>query len=316
MTTHHFQPDHYHTTMGSHPPVLHIDSGDRVLTTTVDARGKDENGEQVTPAGNPMTGPFFINGAEPDDTLALHLERITPTGRVGWSSWSLASNVVDPGYIPRLTLPESDKPWVPALWDIDTTAGTATLRSPETKLGQLCLPLDPMLGCFGVAPQGAQSISTATSGPYGGNMDYRGCTAGSVIYFPVFSPGGLLFMGDGHAVQGDGEIAGTGVECAMEVEFRVELLKHKTIYWPRGENEDEIFTLGNARPLDQALQHATTEMMRWLKEDYGLDAVSAGLLMGQAVGYAVGNVFDPAYTMVCRMAKSVLEGLHQNVNKV
>jgi amidase len=89
----------------------------------------------------------------------------------------------------------------------------------------------------------------------------------------------------------------------------VELIKNKIIHWPRGENKDEIFTLGNARPLDQALQHATTEMIRWLKEDYGLDAVSAGLLMGQAVRYEVGNVFDPAYTMVCKIPKTVLEGL-------
>jgi amidase len=309
MTTHHFQPDHYHTTIGSHAPVLYIEPGDHVLTTTIDAGGKDSNGVQVSPPGNPMTGPFYVNGAEPGDTLVLQLERITPTARLGWSSWGVAASIVDPGFISELALPVPDKPWVPALWDIDITASTATLRVPETKMGQLRLPLAPMLGCFGVAPEGKQSISTSTSGPYGGNMDYRGFVAGTVIYFPVFTPGGLLFLGDGHAVQGDGEIAGTGIEIAMEIEFQVELIKNKIIHWPRGENKDEIFTLGNARPLDQALQHATTEMIRWLKEDYGVDAVSAGLLMGQTVRYEVGNVFDPAYTMVCKIPKTVLEGL-------
>ena len=309
MTTHRFQPDHYYNTIGSHEPVLFIEPGDHVLTTTIDAGGKDADGVQVTQAGNPMTGPFYINGAEPGDTLVMRLERITPTAKLGWSSWGLAANVVDPGFFSKLAPPEPGKPWEPALWDIDPAANTASLRAPETKLGKLCLPLAPMLGCFGVAPAGKQSILTGTSGQYGGNMDYRGCVAGAVIYFPVFSPGGLLFLGDGHAVQGDGEIAGTGIELSMEVEFQVELMKNKTIHWPRGENNAEIFTLGNARPLDQALQHATTEMVRWLQEDYGLDAVSVALLMGQAVRYEVGNVFDPAYTMVCKMPRTILERL-------
>ena len=163
-----------------------------------------------------------------------------------------------------------------------------------------------MLGCFGVAPEDGQSISTATSGPYGGNMDYRGFRAGTTVYLPVFAPGGLLFLGDGHALQSDGEIAGTGVEVSMDVEIRVELVKQKTINWPRGENAVEIFTAGNARPLSQALQHATTEMLRWLQEEYALDARSANLLAGQAVAYEVGNVFDPAYTMVCKIKKDVL----------
>jgi amidase len=309
MTTHHFQPTHYHTTIGPHAAVLHIEPGDRVRTTTVDARGHDASGAQATPPGNPMTGPFYINGAEPGDTLAMHLERITPAGMVGWSSRGVAAHVVDPGFVGELASSAPGTPSEPATWDIDVNENTATLRTPETKLGRLCLPLAPMLGCFGVAPRDRQSISTATSGPYGGNMDYRGSMAGAVFYFPVFTPGGLLFLGDGHAVQGDGEIAGTGIEAAMEVEFRVELIKRKTIHWPRGENKDEIFTLGNARPLDQALQHATTEMFRWLREDYGLDAVGVGLLMGQAVRYEVGNVFDPAYTVVCKMPKAVLQNL-------
>jgi acetamidase/formamidase len=314
MTTHHFQPDHYYTAIGTYEPVLHLDSGDCVVTTTVDASGRDAAGEQVSAPGNPMTGPFFIQGAEPGDTLALHLDRITPNRSMGYTSQSLAPHIVEPAYVPSLYQRPKDEPWEPALWEIDTAAGTATLQSPETKLGRFSLPLDPMLGCFGVAPDRGQSISTATAGPYGGNMDYRGFKAGTIVYLPVFVPGGLLFVGDGHAVQGDGEVAGTGIEVSMEVQFRVELIKNKRIHWPRGENGDYIFTAGNARPLDQALQHATTEMIRWLEEDHGLDGLSAGLLIGQVVEYEVGNVFDPAYTMVCKIPKAILARLGEVVS--
>jgi amidase len=306
MTRHIFTPKAYHTAIGGHEAVLNLQPGDQVTTTTVDASGRDENGMVVTDRGNPMTGPFTIEGAEPGDVLVLHIERITPNRSSGWTSQLLAPNVVDPAFTPELFRFPSDQPRELAIWDLDMNANTATLRSPKTSLGSLTLPLDPMLGCFGVAPHGRQSISTATSGPHGGNMDYRGFRAGTMVYLPVAVPGAMLYLGDGHAVQGDGEIGGTGIEVSMEVEFGVNLMKGKHIEWPRGEDAHHIFTVGNARPLDQALQHATTEMVRWLREDYGLDAHSAGILLGQTVEYAVGNVFDPAYTMVCKISKQVL----------
>jgi amidase len=137
-------------------------------------------------------------------------------------------------------------------------------------------------------------------------MDYRGFRQGVTAYLPVFVSGALFQLGDGHAVQGDGEISGTGVETSMEVEFTVDVRKDWPITWPRGENQTHIFTAGNARPLDQALQHATTEMTRWLEQDYGLSVRASSLLMGQAVEYDIGNVFDPAYTVICKMPKSVL----------
>ena len=300
MTTHHFQPTHYHTTIGSHEPALRLADGDTVITTAVDAAGKDAHDEQVTPRGNPQTGPFYVEGAEPGDTLALHLDRLYPNRDTGFTASAVAPNVVDPAYVrelPERTLAE---------WRIDRTAGTATLVKPETQLGKLTLPLAPMLGCFGVAPPRGQAISTATSAEHGGNMDYRGFVAGVTVYFPVFAPGALIHVGDGHAVQGDGEIVGTGIETSFDIQFTVRLLKGKPIHWPRGENEAYIFTVGNARPLDQAVQHATTEMLRWLQGDYGLDAPGANILLGQCVEYDLGNVFDPAYTMVCKVPKRLL----------
>lgn len=306
MTIHQFHPDVYHTAFGTYKPALSIADGDKVITTTVDNAGRDASDRKVTDAPNPLTGPFHIKGAEPGDTIAVQLHRLWPNRPIGRSSTVIASNVVDPDYVTEM--PPSS-PRITAEWRLDLEGGTATLARPETKLGRLTLALTPMLGCIGVAPPAGQAISSVTSSTHGGNMDYRGFVAGTTIYLPVFARGGLFFIGDGHAVQGDGEIVGTGIETSFDVEFTVRLFKGKKVSWPRAENEEYIMTVGNARPLDQALQHATTEMIRWLQEDFGLDAHATHILLGQCAEYDVGNVFDPAYTMVCKLKKKWLPHL-------
>jgi len=300
MTTHHFQPTHYPLSFGSHPPVLRIASGDTIITTTVDAWGVDAQGKQVAGHPNPQTGPFYVEGAEAGDALLVHLDRLAPSRTSGYSRSALAPNVVDPEAVSAL--PEA----LQAEWLLDLAGMRANLVTPVAGLEGFSLPLNPMLGCLGVAPSDGQAISSATSGKYGGNMDYRGFVSGVTAYFPVSVPGALLHLGDGHALQGDGEILGTGIETTFEVQFTVRLLKGRKIGWPRGENADYIFTLGNARPLDQALQHATTEMLTWLQEDYGLGGRAACLLLGHCVEYDLGNIYDPAYTMVCKLPKRVL----------
>jgi len=300
MATIRLKPLTYHNTLGAHAPVAHIGDGDTVVTTTVDAFGKDAGDVQVTARGNPQTGPFYVDGAEPGDTLVVKLDRLYPNRQFGYTSMALAANVVDPDYVRQLPITDL------ARWRINLAEGTAELDNAASRLKTLTLPLDPMLGCFGVCPPGGQAISTSTAGTYGGNMDYRGFRSGTTVFFPVFVPGALFTVGDGHAVQGDGEISGTGIEVSFDVQFTVHVQKSRTIFWPRGETSDTIFTVGNARPLDQALQHATTEMCRWLKTDYSLDDMDIGLLLGQCVEYDLGNMFDPAYTMVCKLAKHYL----------
>jgi amidase len=303
MTVHHFQPEHYYNTIGEHQPVLKIADGDTVVTTTVDARGWDHRGESVAGRGNPMTGPFFVEGAQPGDTLAIQLELMAPNREWGWTSNVLAPNVVDPEAV--AALPPSEI----ARWTVDAQQGLVFLENPTSGLAKLKLKVSPFLGCFGVAPPRGQAVSTATSGKYGGNMDYKGLVTGVTVFFPVFAEGALFHLGDGHAVQGCGEIVGTGVEISLDVRFTVRVLKGKTIGWPRGESATHLFCIGNARPLDQALQHATTEMLTLLKEDYGLTASEASLLLGQAVEYEVANVFNPAYSVVCKIPKAVLSML-------
>lgn len=316
MAHHKFTPTHYHSTIGSHKPVLHIKDGDTVSTTTVDAGGKDQNGNQATEGGNPQTGPFYIEGAQPGDAIAITFDHLMPNRPWGHTSARVAPNVLDPGYTPKF---EDDISRI--IWEIDFNNKTASpvevcSGRDQTTRGQgrpatgylknLTLPLNPHPGCFGVAPPRGQAISTATSSTHGGNMDYKRFNQGTIVYFPVFVEGALFHIGDGHALQGDGEIVGTGIEISFDVTFTVRLLKGKTSHWPRGENDTHIFTVGNARPLDQCVQHATTEMIHWLKSDYGLDERTIHVLLGEAVEYDMGNMFDPAYTMVCKVSKHVL----------
>jgi acetamidase/formamidase len=311
MATHRFEPTRFPTTFGPHEPVLTLRSGDSLVTRTVDAAGYDARGERVAEPPNPLTGPFFVEGAEPGDRLTVTIDAVTPNRPHGFGRASLAPNVVDPEFVPEMGYdPRNDG----ARWRVDTEACTVALERGHGPLAGLTLEVAPMLGCIGVAPSGGEAISTATSGRHGGNMDVRRLGPGATVTFPVFAEGALLFVGDPHALQGDGEISGTGVEISADVRLRVTVEKgRRPIGWPRGEAAGHRFTLGNARPLDQATQHATTEMVRWLMEDLGLTAADAGLLLSQTVRYDIGNVFDPAYTVVCRLAQEHWEALRRVV---
>jgi len=301
--THRFEPTTFHLTLGQHEPALTIQPGDTVETSTLCAGGRDRHGAVRAEGGNPQTGPFRVAGAEPGDVLAVRFDRIVPNRGFGWSSTMLAGNVVEPDFVRTLAAE-----WVRADWEIDLESWTATLVRPETTAGRLRIPLDPMLGCFGVAPPGGQAFSTATSFVNGGNMDYRGFRQGVTVYFPVFTPGALFHLGDGHAAQGDGEIAGTGIEISMDVTFTSWIhRKGAPIAWPRAEEADYMMVAGNARPLEQALQHATTELVRWVMEETTLDAPGVSILLGQCIRYDIGNVFDPAFTVVAKLERRLLD---------
>lgn len=303
VTVHQFNPRHYFNTLGSHEPVLVIQPGDSVQTTTVDARGVDQHGQQVVTGPNPMTGPFYIEGAQPGDTLQITIQKLQPNRATGWTRNVIAGNVLDPEYL--VQLPRRDATNELAVWEVSADRNMARV-SPEHMPDCPWIPLAPMIGCLGIAPAGGEAISTATSGVHGGNMDYTGIREGTTLLFRVAVPGALFFLGDVHAAQGDGEIVGTGIEISSDVQFRAELGPDWSVHWPRGMDQDFLFTAGNARPLDQATQHATTEMSRWLCEDLGMDLIRAHLMMGQCVRYDLGNIYDPAYTMICKMARTDL----------
>jgi acetamidase/formamidase len=291
----------YNTFSFAHPPALRIKPGDRVVTKTIDAGGTDWNGRSVTTGPNPQTGPFYVEGAEPGDLLVVSFDRIAVNRDDAFSSSLLAPYAVDPGSIATRVDREPRR----VTWRLDRARGIATLSEPGITPA-LQLPLNPMLGCVGVAPARKEAIATSTPGPFGGNMDYAGVVSGVKVMLPVNEPGALLFIGDGHARQGEGEAVGTGLETSMDVEFRVELVKKKAASWPRLESETHIMVAGSARPLLQALQHATTEMQRWLVADYGFSERGAQAYMGQALEYEVANVVDPNFTVVAKVRKALL----------
>ncbi|MCC7125554.1 MAG: acetamidase/formamidase family protein [Acidobacteria bacterium] len=300
--THEFVPTRFYNTFSAaHPPALRIRPGDRVVTKTADAAGTDWNGKSVAPGPNPQTGPFYVEGAEPGDLLVVSIEKIEINRADAYSGSLLAPYAVDPSAIAQRVDREPRR----ITWQLDKTRNVGRLNEPDIK-PPIELPLRPMLGCVGVAPARGEAISTATPGAFGGNMDYAGLVAGVKVMLPVNEPGALLFIGDGHARQGEGEVAGTGLETSMDVEFTVTLLKKKAAAWPRIENDTHIMVLGSARPLLQALQHATTDMQRWLMADYGFSERAAQIYMGQALEYEVAQVVDPNFTVVAKVRKSLL----------
>jgi acetamidase/formamidase len=301
--THRFTPVAFYNTYSfAHPPALRIKPGDRVVTKTIDAAGVDWNGKTVGVGPNPQTGPFYVEGAEPGDMLVVTLEKLETNRAQAYSGSLLAPYTVDPAAIASRV----DRDARRLTWTIDKARGVARLDQADVQPGGIELALRPMLGCIGVAPARKEAISTAVPGAFGGNMDYASMGAGVKLMLPVSEPGALLFLGDGHARQGEGEVAGTGLETSLDVEFRVELVKKKAIGWPRLETETHVMALGSARPLLEAFQHATTELQRWLMADYGLTERGAQTLLGQAAEYEIANVVDPNFTVVAKIRKEFI----------
>ena len=291
---------YYNSFHHRHAVLARIAPGDVISTRTLDASGRDESGKLAGQPSNPQTGPFFIEGAEPGDAIAVTFRHITMNRNWGWSTYRLGLYALAPASIEGLYSSQYKEGAVYAgranivPWDIDLKNKTVRLREPVSKAAKLEFPARPMLGCVGVAAPGDFGPSSGISGPYGGNMDYNEVVEGATVVLPVFHPGALLFMGDGHALQADGEPTGTGIETSMDVEFSVELRKRAGLSNPRLENADTIISIGAqpefVSPLNHALQIATSDMTSWLVKDYGLEPWAAHLLVGYQGKYDVITV--------------------------
>lgn len=301
--THRYDPsDFSHTWNPDREPVLVIWPGDTVITETIDSGGIDSNGNTQSLFGNPQTGPFFIAGAEPGDTLAIRIISLTPNRDYADSLDHIVQRVRGP----QLTS-DSEQIGRFVRWNIDREAGVARPANVSDALAELEVPLRPMLGGLGVAPSfGWPAISTGDTGHFGGNMDFSEVVAGNTVYLQVQRPGALLYLGDAHAAQGDGETTQFALETSMDVVFSVSLIKQSATPMPRVESPDAIMVLGQAGTMEDALQIATGGMVSWLRTDYGLTLSDSAQLMGAAIEYRIANLAGRNIGIAAIIDKSLL----------
>ena len=194
-------------------------------------------------------------------------------------------------------------------WKIDAAAGIATVIDPSDKLKPYSVKLSPMLGCIGVAPRGEETLSSGHLGPFGGNMDSPEIKEGATLYIPVFRPGALLYMGDGHAQQGDGELPGQGLETSMDVQFSVDVVPGQNLGQTRVENTDFVMVMGTGGSVDEAMKSATTGMSRWLASAHGLTPQDIAAVLGTEMHYEIAEVVDSEYDVVAKVPKAALARL-------
>jgi acetamidase/formamidase len=298
-----FEPKEFHRVFSSTiEPVLRIWPGETVRTWTVDAGGVDAKGQTRSLGGNPQTGPFYVEGAMPGDLVVVHVKKL---------KLNRASAISDDGLVDRAITTdwasEHKQEWNDVVWSLDLQTGLAKLAKPTERLAYLAVPTRPMLGCVAVAPGYARpAMGTGDNGRIGGNMDFNEIVEGSTVYLPVGQPGALLYVGDGHAIQGDGELNGNALETSMDVEFSVDLIREKSIPGPRVENAEFLMAMGLEGSLDEAFKEATSALASWLEADYGLTGPETAILLGVAVEYEVSEVADRNTGIVAKIAKKYL----------
>ncbi|WP_099021354.1 acetamidase/formamidase family protein [Mycolicibacterium palauense] len=302
--------DQYVWTFGGAAPVMEVAPGTALRLWTEDAfAGRvtspaDKPSQVLNPKElNPQTGPFFVTGAEPGDTLALHFAAIQPA-----RDWAASTTIPLFGALTGTDKTATLQPPLPELtwiYRVNAAAGTATFVAHDGDF-TLDLPLAPMLGTVGVAPALREVRTTLVPDYFGGNMDSPELRAGTTVYLGVNVPGALFSVGDGHYRQGEGETCGTALEGAMNVTVIVDLIKGSAPAWPRFEHDDALITVGSARPLEDAWRASQVEMVRWLTELYDLTDMDAYQLCSQLSLSPLANVVDVNYSAVTKIHKTLL----------
>ena len=288
-------------------PVARLRSGDILQTNTLDAFGNvlQHPGDTLSmvKGDNPLTGPFFIEGAAPGDTLAVKFLELEVDGNQGVGALGPGFGALNStNYTAMLNPPLPEKIWY---YPIDHATNTATFQALDSKY-TVKIPLHPFFGCIGVAPAGGEARSSIVPAENGGNMDSPEASVGNTLYLPVNVPGALLYVGDGHAAMGDGEVDGTAIEVPLRARILVTIIKGQRINWPRFENENSIMTTGITRPLDDCLRVAFTELVGWIHNDYGLSELDAYELLSKVGRIHLNEMVDPNYVIVASIEKKYL----------
>jgi acetamidase/formamidase len=303
-----FTPTRYYNQFSADiPAVFTIWPGDTIHTTTVDSGGVDEHGVARALYGNPQTGPFYVGNAKPGDVLAIHIKRLRLNRDYADSLDVIANRVKDANLaVEARDLGHNVR------WRLDLQRNIATPADSSGHLKNLSVPLRPMLGCVGIAPDfGFAPFSTGDAGRYGGNMDYNDVVEGSTVYLEVTQPGALLYIGDAHAAMGEGETTEWGLETSMDVEFSVDVIPNKFISTPRVDTGSHIAAVGLAGSIDDAAKMATSGMVQWLEQDYQLTSAESAQVLGSIAEYSISEVPDRNAGVVLRLRKDILEKLNR-----
>jgi acetamidase/formamidase len=303
-------PDQYAWTFGGCEPVMRVQPGEILDLYTEDAfGGRIRSSEDlpsrsiVYPFINPQTGPFYVEGAAPGDTLAIHLIDVQPA-----RDWAVSTTVplfgalTSTKFTPTLQPALPERTWVYA---VDRAARDVTYRALDSDY-EVRLPLEPFLGTIGVAPEAGEARNVLVPEAFGGNMDTPEARAGTTIYLGVNVEGALFSIGDGHYTMGEGEVCGVAVEGAMNTLLTVEVIKGVSCAWPRLEDDESIMVAGSYRPLEDAFRIAHTQLIRWISEASGLSIMDTYQLVTQASRSPIANVCDANYTIVAKMPKRYL----------
>jgi acetamidase/formamidase len=298
-----FVPQSGVATFAVRPPVLRVKPGDIVESPTLTRPGDYYEKEGGAWPGE--VGPFYVEGAAPDDTLVVKIlsVRLNRDTAVSFVRPAGLSAVATDG---RLRLLNDPLPTRRFVWQLDRKRGVASLDLPNSTSKRIEIPLKPMVGRVAVAPAGEEAFGGLWPGSFGGNMDAPDIREGATVFLPVYHEGALFYFGDIHAAQGDGEVCGSGLETTAVVTMQFELVKGKKILWPRIEDADHIMVAGSGRPLIDAFRIAHVELIEWLVADYGFEKMEAYQVVSQVGSARVANVVDPLYTVVAKFPKALV----------
>lgn len=294
------------------PAGLTVRAGERVRVFTEDAFcGKitattDKPREAAPfPRVNPLTGPIAVEGVRAGDIVAIHLASLTPA-----RDWGVATISPNFGALsgtrtnPNLQPEQTEAVWI---WRVDREAAVVSTMAANGQ--ELRASLRPFHGCLGVAPPHGEARLSVVPDVFGGNLDIPDLAAGATLYLRANVEGALVYIGDGHYAQGDGELAGTAVEGALHTELVFgSLPPTDDIEWPRLETDREIGVIGCARPLEDATRIAAHGLVRWVAELCALSLQDAHELVSQTCRLRIGNLVNPLYSVAVFIDKRWLPG--------
>lgn len=296
------------STFGPAEPVAHVKPGSILEASSLDCFGNalQKPGDLFSSIkfDNPLTGPFYIDNAEPGDTLVIQVLDLQVDSKQGVGTFSPGFGAANATHWTAMLEKESlpERMW---FYPIDAAKKTITFQALDSNF-KTEFPLHPFLGCIGVAPANGEARSSIVPAEFGGNMDAPEVSPGNTLYLPVNVKGALFYFGDGHAAMGDGEVAGSAVEVPMKAKFRFELVKGKSTGWPRLENDHELMAAGIYRPVDDAVRIAVTELVHWVHRDYGLSDLDAYELFSKVGKLHLTEMVDPNYVVIASIDKKYL----------